>query len=273
MLGPLAKIRRNNYFKSAVAIVILIVVVLGIFAGLEIFLNNSVPVRVVESGSMSLSLNFITGPPYSLNDFLLTLEHPFDRTLDTGDIIIIQNVNPKDLNTNYPNSDIIIYQNPDDLKHTPIVHRIVAVNNINGTLYFQTKGDGNGDKWPAVPTSSQYDSNLFYHNGIGVPQDLVEGKVVMRIPYFGWITLFLRDNPLGLPVIIGLIMLLVILEFVIPIIWKESKKEQEKNKRGSPNFSMKAANETMILMCGYCCCALAASSLVHPRISFQSRKS
>jgi hypothetical protein len=113
------------------------------------------------------------------------------------------------------------------------VHRIVAVNNINGTLYFQTKGDGNGDQWPTVPTSYQYDSNIFYHNGIGVPQDLVEGKVVMRIPYFGWATLFLRNNTWGLPLIVGIILLLVVLEFIIPLIRKEIGAEKKTQNRGA----------------------------------------
>ena len=80
--------------------------------------------------------------------------HPFDHTLHIGDIIIIQKVNPADLNANYPNSDIIVYENPTDPTSTPIVHRIVATYKVNGTLYFQTKGDGNGDKWPATPSAS-----------------------------------------------------------------------------------------------------------------------
>ena len=55
------------------------------------------------------------------------------------------------------------------------------------------------------------------------------GKVVMRIPYFGWVTLFLRNNSWGLPVVVGLILLLVVLEFVIPIIrGKTGKAEQPK---------------------------------------------
>ena len=69
--------------------------------------------------------------------------HPFNRTLNVGDIIIIQGVDPETLNTNYPNSDIIVYKKPADPEDTPIVHRIVASYEINGTLYFQTKGDGN----------------------------------------------------------------------------------------------------------------------------------
>ena len=224
------RIRRNGYFKQAVVIGIVIAVVLGMFFCLQFGLGTGIPVRVVESGSMSLPLNFISGPPYSMNDFLLTSEHLFDRTLDTGDIIIIQKVNPADLNVNYPNSDIIVYQNPTNLSSTPIVHRIVAVSNINGTLYFQTKGDGNELKWPAIPPASMYDSNRVYSgHEQGVPQNLVEGKVILRIPWVGWFTLFLRENSWGLPLIIVLILLLVVVQFVLPVLReKKAKPHQEK---------------------------------------------
>ncbi len=214
------KIRRNEYFKSAIVIAVIIAIVLGLFFGLQLVLGTGVPVRVVESGSMCV--------PYdgACNGW----SHPFAQTLHIGDIIVIQKVNPADLNTNYPNSDIIVYENPTNPTSTPIVHRIVAVNKINGTLYFQTKGDGNGDQWPTPVSTLQYDSNTLWSGGQGVPQNLVIGKVVMRIPWFGWVTLFLRNNSWGLPVIVGLILLLVILEFVIPIIrGKKGKPEETKS--------------------------------------------
>jgi hypothetical protein len=56
----------------------------------------------------------------------------------------------------------------------------------------------------------------------------------MRVPWFGWITLFMRDNSLGLPIIIGLILLLVVVEFIIPIL--KEKKPQEESK--SPQISL-----------------------------------
>jgi signal peptidase I len=223
-LNLVGEIRRHKNVKYAIVIAIILGIVLGFFFGLQLELGTGVPVRVVESGSMSLPLNFITGPPYSWEDFLLTLQHPFDRTLDTGDIIIIQKVDPKDLNTNYPNSDIIVYQNPTAPSDTPIVHRIVAVDNINGTLYFQTKGDGNQQQWPLTPPSSMYDSNTVYNgHGLGVPESLVEGKVILRIPWLGWVTLFLRATSWALPLIIVLISLLVVVEFVIPVLRKREK--------------------------------------------------
>jgi signal peptidase I len=172
---------------------------------------------------------------------LQRLEPPFEQTLHVGDIIVIQKVNPADINANYPNSDIIVYENPNDPTSTPIVHRVVETYKVNGTFYFQTKGDGNsGDKWPNIPGSQEYDSRTLWSTGQGVPQDLVIGKVVMRIPYFGWVTLFLRNNPWGLPVVIALIFLLVFLEFVIPVIRgkKDNPKEEQKSKTIEDNFTL-----------------------------------
>lgn len=214
------KIRRNEYVKSAIVIGLIVAVVLVLFFGLQLALGTSVPVRVVESGSMCV--------PY--DGACDGWSHPFAHTLHIGDIIVIQKINPADLKTDYPNSDIIVYENPADPTSTPIVHRIVATYEVNGTIYFQTKGDGNsGVKWPNPVSAGEYDSNTIWHTGQGVPQDLVIGKVVMRIPYFGWITLFLRNNPWGLPVIISLIMLLIVLEFIIPIAkGKQTKPEERK---------------------------------------------
>ncbi len=207
-LTSISQILRNEYVKSAIVIAIIVLVVLGSYLALQVALGSGVPVRVVESGSMCI--------PY--DGACDGWSHPFAHTLHKGDIIVIQKVNPADYKTTYPNSDIIVYENPTFPTDTPIVHRIVAVENINGTLFFQTKGDGNGDKYPAIPSPTEYDSRTLWTTGQGVPQNLVIGKVIFRIPYFGWVTLFLKDNSWGLPVIVGLIILLVVLEFIIPII-------------------------------------------------------
>jgi signal peptidase I len=223
-LNNISRIRHNTHFKSFIIVFLIVGIIIGSYFGLQLGLNTSVPFRVVESGSMSLALNFITGPPYSLSDFFLTLEHPFDRTLDTGDIIVIQKVDPKYLNTNYPNSDIIVYKPPTDPTGTPIVHRIVEVQEINGTLYFQTKGDGNPSvKYPAIPSENDWDSHTIWHTGQGVTTEAIEGRVIMRIPLIGWVTLLMKQNSLALPLIIGIILLLVVLEFVVPIVREKRK--------------------------------------------------
>ncbi|HYA78575.1 MAG TPA: hypothetical protein VEF91_07660, partial [Verrucomicrobiae bacterium] len=191
---------KNEYFKTAVVIIVIVTIVLGFLYGLQFGLHTPDPALTVESGSMSI--------PYDAYDnFWDSIAHPFDRTLSIGDIIIVQGVNPKDLNTNYPNSDIIVFHSPDD-PSLLIVHRIISSETINGTIYFETKGDGNGNFWPQKPTSGL--DPWDYNNPPGVDQNMVVGKVVMRIPWFGWITLFMRDNSWGLPVVIALVLLLVI---------------------------------------------------------------
>lgn len=228
----LKRLWKNSYFKAIVAIIIIVAIVLGFF----ISLHTSYPVLTVISPSMfieTVGSDYLPGPNsdyVSLGNIWFSLTHPFSRTLSVGDIVIVEGVNPKDLKTDYPNSDIIIFYSPED-NRTLIVHRIIGVENIDGTLYFETKGDGNGypDVWPQTPTGGfdPWDPQL---GGKGVPQSDVVGKVVMRIPWFGWVTMVMRDNSFVLPIIIALILLLVILEFVIPLL-REKKPQQESPKQ------------------------------------------
>ena len=112
------KILNNDYVKTAIAIALVVCIALGFFFGLGLVLGTEVPIRVVQSGSMCTDIGGCDG-----------WSHPFEQTLHVGDIIIIQGVNAEDLNANYPNSDIIVYQNPslqNNLDAIPIVHRVVA---------------------------------------------------------------------------------------------------------------------------------------------------
>jgi signal peptidase I len=192
----LKELWKNDYVQTAVVIGLIALAVFGFWYGSQVVLNTPYPALAVVSGSMCV--------PY--DGACDGWTHPFDHTLHIGDLIIVQGVNPEDLNANYPDSDIIVFHkpsNPDEL----IVHRIVAVDERNGTLYFYTKGDGNGfDKWPATPQTTEYDP---WNSGRGVPENLVVGKEVMRIPWIGHIVLFMR-NSIGLPIVVALIILIII---------------------------------------------------------------
>jgi hypothetical protein len=223
------KLIKNDTFQTAVVIVLIVLVVLGFWYGSQLVLNTKIPPALaVVSGSMCI--------PYDgACDGWLSINHPFDRTLHKGDIIIIQGVGPKTLKTNYPNSDIIVFTdpyNPNEL----IVHRIIGTTEVNGVTYFATKGDGNGNKWPQTPQSGL--DPWDFNNPPGVPENLVVGKVVMRVPWIGWVAIFMQWAQqqlhlgafnLGIPVIVLLIILLIIVEFVIPIL-RRNKPEQSKNK-------------------------------------------
>lgn len=206
--GKPKSILKNEYVKTLIAIGLVIVVVLGGYFVLGVALGTDTPIRVVESGSMCTAAGGCDG-----------FSDVFTHTLHIGDLIIIQKLNPQDYNVNYPDSDIIVYQNSElatNLGTTPIVHRIVARYEVNGTYCFQTKGDGNGTHWPANVSSTEYDSNVLWSSGQGVSQDYVLGRVVMRVPYVGWVTLLMRNTFWALPVVIALIFVLVIAEFVLP---------------------------------------------------------
>jgi signal peptidase I len=202
---------KNEYVQTATIIGLIILIFFGFWYGSTLALNNPNPIVVVPSGSMCI--------PY--DGACDGRSHPFDRTLHIGDLLVLQGVKPKDLNTVYPNSDIIVFHrpgNPDDL----IVHRIVTAEKVNGVLYFRTKGDGNGfHRWPATPQATEYDP-WSIPPAPGVSEDKVVGKVIMRIPWVGHVVLFMR-TPAGLVLVAVLVALLLIVEFVFPVLRKKQE--------------------------------------------------
>jgi signal peptidase I len=222
LTANLKKLWKNEYVQTAVVIGLIALAVFGFWYGSQVVLNTPYPALAVVSGSMCI--------PY--DSACDGWSHPFARTLHIGDLIIVQGVSPADLNTNYPNSDIIVFHQPDNPDEL-IVHRIVAVDDINGTLYFRTKGDGNSAvKWPNTPSPSEYDP--WQTNGVpGVRQDLVVGKVVMRIPWLGHLVLFMR-NSVGLPIVVALIIIIVIIEFILPFLREKKPSEQQKETQQQP---------------------------------------
>ena len=220
MTANLKKLWKNDYVQTGVVIGLIALAVFGVWYGSQLVLNTSYPALAVVSGSMCIPQNGACDG----------WTHPFDRTLHIGDLIIVQGVNPQNLNTEYPNSDIIVFYKSNQTDEL-IVHRIVTVEERNGVLYFYTKGDGNGyNKWPATPERTEYDP---WNGGQGVPEDLVVGKVVTRIPWVGHVVLFMR-NSVGLPVVIALIILIVIIEFVFPLLRNKKPLEQQRELQQQP---------------------------------------
>jgi len=166
--------------------------VLGFFFIMQLALNTQTPFLISESNSMCVSEK-VNCDGWS---------HPFEQTLHIGDLLVVQGTNPAELNSNYPNSDIIVFQ--DRTNSQLIVHRIVSEQTINSTAYFKTKGDAAGSTiWPNVPT---YFDDI--PSSLGVPQNEIVGRVVLRVPWIGGMVLFLLNNPWSLPLIIALTVLL-----------------------------------------------------------------
>ncbi|MCW4005795.1 MAG: hypothetical protein NWF04_04260 [Candidatus Bathyarchaeota archaeon] len=236
MTAPIKRLWKNDYFQTVTVILLIVGIVFGFWYGSQLALNTDIPPALaVVSGSMCI--------PYGGACDGWT--HPFDHTLHIGDLIIIQGVDPKDLKVDYPDSDVIVFQRPDRPENDPyakIVHRITESVEVNGTLYFYTKGDGNPRySWPVVSDPAYYDNwrssptdSTSTYNG-AVSEDYIYGKVILRIPWVGHLAIFARSffglNNLVIvvPVIILLIILLVIAEFVLPLMRSRKAGVDERN--------------------------------------------
>lgn len=239
MKVSLKKAWKNEYFQTAFVVGLVVALVFGFWYGSQFVLNTEIPPALaVVSGSMDTVSDGRT-PGWT---------HPFARTLQIGDLIIIQGVPAEDLKTSYPDSDIIVYQRPDDPSEL-IVHRITEATMIDGKMYFFTKGDGNPPvTWPAQLTPYMYDQWTNPDSNIpkgAVSEDLVVGKVVMRVPLIGYVPMSIQyaasqlgiaDFNFAIPLIILLIILLVIVEFIIPMLrQKQNRQNEEGSQRPAEN--------------------------------------
>jgi len=189
---PLSKLWKNEYLQTAIMIILIFMVVFGFWFGLRLGLNTDYPMLAVASGSMS------TVQPDD------GWSHPFARTLQTGDLIIVQGIRAQDIyaapfNESGKSGDILVFRlssGSEDL----IVHRAVGVVVENGETEFVTRGDGNPGPGPGSPTP---------------PQNVI-GKVVFRIPWIGHLALFMHDSS-GVYLVLALIIIIIVIELVLSI--------------------------------------------------------
>jgi len=117
------KLWQNEYFKTAISILLVILLFLIFWYGSIAYFNTENPYLVVSSGSMR-------------------------PTLEVGDLIIVKRIPPSQLNAAPMNGDIIVYKEPDgDL----VVHRLVNKTKIDGKYILTTKGDANPASDPPFP--------------------------------------------------------------------------------------------------------------------------
>jgi signal peptidase I len=137
--------RKPRYSNSTPFYIIIgIILALGINQGLALALSTDMPIVAVQSNSMVPSFN-------------------------KGDMLVLRGVPQEQLSV----GDVIVFDPPSS--GTPIVHRIVAVND-DGT--FQSKGDANSGQ-------------LSYEKSISYSQ--IHGAVILIIPFLGWIKIGLTE--------------------------------------------------------------------------------
>jgi signal peptidase I len=220
--STLKQIWKKEYAQTAIMIAAIIIVVLALWFGTQAVLGTQYPALAVASGSMC-TVEHMNCDGWS---------HPFERTLHKGDLIIVQAVDPKSISDAYPNSDIIVFHKSQSYPNSVdelIVHRVIHKEERNGLVFFRTKGDGNGVNWPADPGTgsdswSDYRGENYTQDGM-ISENMLVGKVILRIPWIGHLALFMRESS-GIYLIIAFIILLVILEFALPV-FKGKKPETE----------------------------------------------
>lgn len=124
--------------------------------------------------------------------------------LKVGSVAITRPVESQDIRV----GDIITFYSPLDGELTS--HRVVGVEE-GSSLYFQTKGDANGDADSFV-----------------VPAENVVGKVWFHLPYFGYVVQFLK-SPSGF-ILTVCIPGLIIIALEIRNIWRVLDEEEIKKK-------------------------------------------
>lgn len=121
-------------------------------------------------------------------------------TLGVGDIITVQHVGDIDtvVAAPQPDGDIIVYLRPGTSDEF-IVHRAVEKSMVNGRWQFITKGDNN-------PVS----------DSTPVPDSRVVGRVVGRVPIFGYFLLFIKTSG-GLVLVVSLMAIIFFADRLMPI--------------------------------------------------------
>ena len=170
--ATLKKIWKNEYFQTAVMIILTVVIAFAFFFGLQMVLKSQYPILAVASTSML-------------------------PTLNVGDDIIVLGVNPDEIKAENIVGDIIVFPRPGNREEL-IVHRAVGKNLENdGEWYFTTKGDKNtgNDPWkiPGNEIVGKVIARIPYLGNTSLFTHTQQGTTVIMIICFFLILLILID--------------------------------------------------------------------------------
>ena len=120
-----------------------------------------------------------------------------ENTINKNDIIVVKYVPKTDINEN----DIIAFDNGGEV----ITHRIIDIENIDGKIFYTTKGDNNR-----------------YPDKDKITYEQIEGKYVLKINGFGYFINILKNRYL-----LGILFVILILCLVHIVMVKRRKKKRE----------------------------------------------
>jgi signal peptidase I len=176
----------ESIWSWIVSLILAFIIVKFIFFPLlSLAFATSLPLVVVESGSMhhpggfigntlGLQSNFETWWQQAEYWYLekgiskeTAKEWPLRTGLEIGDIVLVSGHGKDNLKV----GDIIIFEAG---QAHPLIHRIMEIKNVSGKIYYSTKGDNNPDQ---LPVEKQ------------ISEEQIIGKALFSIPKLGWVKL------------------------------------------------------------------------------------
>ena len=152
--------------------------------------------------NLILIIKYINNP-YKTPDFFgfktyEIISRSMENTINKNDVIVVKDVSQKEINKN----DIIAFSNGKEI----ITHRVINMENINGKMFYTTKGDNNR-----------------YQDKEKISYEQIEGKYIFKIDKLGYIFNFLKNKYL-----LSILFVILIFCLVHIIMVKKRKKKREK---------------------------------------------
>jgi len=203
-IQKLKSLWKNEYFQTALTVALILILVFGLYYGAQAALGTEYPALAVASGSMLPTLNI-------------------------GDLIIVQKIDPAKINAD-PNGltgDILVYKRGGEL----IVHRAVNIRRGENDVYWiTTRGDNttaNDPEWPST---------------------MLVGKVIARIPAIGNLPLLLHSERNMYILFLALIIILIILMLPFGAREEEKPQQQEGHSAGEETLFSKVSSNLLLYM-------------------------
>ncbi len=149
---------------------------------------------------MLLIAGVLVLPPLMGCRNMAVLSGSMEPKIGVGALVVAKEWSPEKLKV----GDVITYSLAGD---TLVTHRIIELNTEAGSVL--TKGDAND-----IP------------DGAPVPYDRIVGKVLFSVPLLGYLTMYIK-TPIGIAGICGLLMVMIVLNFLPEVLAKEPEREKE----------------------------------------------
>lgn len=186
---------KDNSFKGWLfSIIFLFVFIKFIFLpGLSLLTGTSMPMAIVESCSMYHRWNVFSNfdgwferHESKYSEFNITQEQfekfELNGGFSKGDILFIVKANPDKLKV----GDVILFNS--GTKGTPVIHRLIKIEEKNGEKIFTTLGDNNNGMLSP-------ENNLAGVDEREIREEQLVGKAIFRLtPWFGWAKLIFFEG-------------------------------------------------------------------------------